>query len=172
MNFLSLLACAEKKISRECIDKVIKKIEHENIHHVILRPEKAVNHIHVLQAVNTCLRNRRIGIKIAKKPEIDVICYICCTDNIKNALDECVNDLGKCILVITFTEDYNIDTSRIIEHQKTLIRLIENECNVGNIDIAYCISCFKNVEPPTYCGSTDTLDILEKIVELVLDRVE
>ncbi|NPA70962.1 MAG: hypothetical protein GXO26_09145 [Crenarchaeota archaeon] len=172
MNFLPLIACFDRKISRECIDKIIKELQDENIHHVIVRPEKIINYIHLQQALNICLRNRKIGIRIAKKPEIDLICYICCTDNIKNAIDECVDDLGRCILVISFTEDEDVDIQEIAKSQRTLIELIEKECKAGSIDIAYCGSCYRNVEPSRYCASDSILDVLEKLVELVLDRVE
>jgi len=172
MNFLSLLACFDREIDRKCIDKISKKMENDKIHHTILRPEKIINHIHLRQALNMCLRNRRIGLKIAKRPEIDLICYICCTDNIKNAIDECVNDLGRCVLIVSFTENEREPLDEIMRSQRRLIEMMREECNTGDVDLAYCVSCYRKVGPSKYCETTDTLDVLEKIVELVLDRVE
>ncbi|NPA22738.1 MAG: hypothetical protein GXO23_00370 [Crenarchaeota archaeon] len=171
MNFLPLLLCSEKEITRQTIDKVLKEVETDHIHHVLVKPEKIVNTIHLIQALSVCLRNRRVGIKIAKKVEIDIICYICCTDNIKRALDECVDDLGRCVLIVTFSDDH-CDLDRLKEEQMRLVKNIVKINNIENIDLTYCASCYRKVNPPSSCGTSDVMEILERMVELVLDRIE
>ncbi len=159
-----------EKINRKCIEKVLNSTSRKFIH-ILIDPERIIDYRQVIYSIYVSTRNREINIKMAKKLELDVLCYLCCTDKIRNVVEECVKDLEREVLLISYC--INCDYEDLENEHRDIIERICEECNVDNVDLVICFSCYKNTEPPDTCKDvTNITDFMEKIVEIILERVE
>ena len=159
-----------KPVDRKSIGALVSSLQPDTIHHVVLLEERIVYPRQLLYPLYLALRGEKTGQRIAKKLELDVLCYIACTDRIREAVDTLLPQGNTTrLLVVSFCLDCDVD-----ELRKRHADLVEKLCQDRDCDLAIGISCTRlRYEPPPQCGSPESdLDYIESIVKKLLERVE
>ncbi len=158
------------KLDRVCIENILKNIRTKYTH-IFINPHRVLDHRQVIYSIVQSIKNRSIGIEIARKIELDILGYICCTDQIKNIVEKCIEDYNGKLLLISYC--MNCNEEDLLREQYNILDNISKLCDTSIVDLAICFSCYKIVKLSEYCNDvSDVMDFMEKIVEMLLRRVE
>ena len=157
-------------ITRSKIESALSEISQRGVHSIIVDERKVFTYLQVLYPVYLAIRGEITGVKIARKVEMNLLCYMACTDRIRDAVDVLtIRDSGSRLLVISFCRDCEDEVLL-----RTHMSVVKKLCQDVDCDLIVGVSCLRlDYEKPPACSSAeDKLDYMESVAVMLARRFE
>ena len=164
---ITTLLAYNRPITRSEIEHVVSRSS-SHVHCVIVREDRILYLRQLVYPAYLAVRNHKSGQVLARKVELEVLCYMACTASIRRAIDELLpQDCTARLLVMSFCFDCD-DEVLLREHMRLVNLLCENRLT----DLIVGFSClrFAYTLPEECREATTELDYMETIVKLLAER--
>ena len=165
---------ADPPLSRDVIDRVLSECSRDDIYSVVVSEKRVLSLYQIVYSVYLAVRGSLAGLKIARKVELDVLCYMACTDRIREAVETIsVRDSSQRVLVLTFCRE--CPNQDLLNHHLGVLNKLCSDAS--KCDLVQCVRCFRfSYESPPSCNvgedSNLSLDFMETIASMLIRRFE
>ena len=168
VSILITTVLLNRKFDNQGLSKLIKIIKGDKDSIcVFINAHRLYSFRHLLHPLYITFRDYLNNMLFTKEPEIQVLCLISCTSQIKFAINEVTPIDSKLITIglISGSED------SLTNMLNKVLMLLNNEYQV--IDLFIGCGCLRKIEVSKYCGEVKNEDdILNKIIDTYIERFE
>ncbi len=158
-------------LSKDKIEEILSRRHCESsVYSLILLEDKVFSIYQLLYPIYLSIRGELTGIRIARKIELNALCYMACTDRIRDAIEALtVQDHAKRLLVVSFCRDCE-DSVLVRAHLDLLSKL----CEDVSCDVVTCVCCTRlRYDRPHTCSEIENyLDFMEAVASILIKRFE